>query len=432
MTTGTTVSLQSRGSQGGVTWLELSYDGLAPPTALFDDLAMIGWQPPVPAPPPRSAVDWSTPDEATGQRFTIRPYRVTDQRVDPPAGTGSRGQWTPDERRAFLHTLEGVLRRHGLALDGSTPPAPASDAATLPPPPAPAPADVAAPAAPPPVDLDALPPPPLAAGDRAGTTASTPEGVDPEGFYRVVAPLPRGVRRAELEAGAERAGLGLSWERLTRTVTTRFRGSVAEDEVVVPAVAVLCDGGRVDDAVELLADLGIVAGVDGVELQPVTGDALARALQAPAAGRAGLARVIVVTDPPRAPEVVAALEAAGAVEVDTARTRRMVEQRFRGSVAETAVPAIRVRAAVDSASATRLASVAATAAGVAVSDVQIEAAPTAEPTGPEPAPSADSSGAAASDDPEEDADGAGGVRATHAPDATHAPAATDEDGALVA
>lgn len=100
-------------------FLVVGYDGLRPPAALFDDLAMIGWTPPTPAPPPRDAIDWDTPNLETGERFTVRSYRVDGAVVEPPAGSGPRGSWNPLEGDAFLRALHGVLRRHGVAPTGT-------------------------------------------------------------------------------------------------------------------------------------------------------------------------------------------------------------------------------------------------------------------------------------------------------------------------
>jgi hypothetical protein len=73
----------------GRTELDLVYDGTRPPEALFDAIASVGWQRPVAAPPPRSAVDWTAPDPARGTRYTVRPYRAVVHVVpgDPPAHT---------------------------------------------------------------------------------------------------------------------------------------------------------------------------------------------------------------------------------------------------------------------------------------------------------------------------------------------------------
>jgi hypothetical protein len=122
-----TVLIRFRERAGHV-WLEVDYDGLEPPVALFDDLGMIGWSPPVPAPPPASAVDWDRPDTSQGTTYSLRPFRVTGARVDGPRGSGRSGAWTVGERPAYLRTLEGVLRRHASAVAALLP----ADAELLP------------------------------------------------------------------------------------------------------------------------------------------------------------------------------------------------------------------------------------------------------------------------------------------------------------
>lgn len=59
------------------TSLVVRYDGSRPPTALFAAWAGLGWQPPVPASPPRDAIDWSTPDPVRRTNHTIRPFPAT-------------------------------------------------------------------------------------------------------------------------------------------------------------------------------------------------------------------------------------------------------------------------------------------------------------------------------------------------------------------
>lgn len=134
-----TVTVRTRPGQPTV-WLEVAYDGLEPPRALFADLEMIGWCPPVPASPPHSAIDWSTPNPCTGDRFTIRNWRVEGQIIEPPPGSGPRGAWTAAERGAFLRAADGVLRRYGIhvltAETGSLSAPPTSDETTRSDPPA--------------------------------------------------------------------------------------------------------------------------------------------------------------------------------------------------------------------------------------------------------------------------------------------------------
>jgi hypothetical protein len=109
----TTAEIKTR-SGASTVWLEVGYDGHRPPHDLFADLTMIGWRVPPTPPPPRAAIDWSTPDPATGERYTVQSWRVEGQQVDPPDGAGPRGAWLPAEAPAFLVALNGVLDRHGL------------------------------------------------------------------------------------------------------------------------------------------------------------------------------------------------------------------------------------------------------------------------------------------------------------------------------
>lgn len=59
------------------TALRVDYDGRHPPLELFFVWTSLGWRAPVPASPPREAIDWSTPDHARGTRHTILPFAAT-------------------------------------------------------------------------------------------------------------------------------------------------------------------------------------------------------------------------------------------------------------------------------------------------------------------------------------------------------------------
>lgn len=96
--------------------LEVDYEGTCPPTDLFADLTMVGWEPPTPASPPAKAIDWQSSD-GNGNAPRIRPWRVRGATARPPVGSGPRGRWTAEEREAFLVALRGVLARHGIAMD---------------------------------------------------------------------------------------------------------------------------------------------------------------------------------------------------------------------------------------------------------------------------------------------------------------------------
>ena len=59
------------------TALRVDYDGRYPPLELFFVWTSLGWTAPVPASPPRDAIDWSTPDVARGTSHTIRRFAAT-------------------------------------------------------------------------------------------------------------------------------------------------------------------------------------------------------------------------------------------------------------------------------------------------------------------------------------------------------------------
>jgi hypothetical protein len=98
--------------------LEIVYDGTAPPTAFFDDLRAIGWQPPVLAPPPAAAIDWSRPDPRTGTRYTLRPYEAIGRAV---GGVGAQE----------IAVVERVIARHLTPTEAPPAPQPSTPAAPV-------------------------------------------------------------------------------------------------------------------------------------------------------------------------------------------------------------------------------------------------------------------------------------------------------------
>ena len=84
----------------------LSFDGLAVPTPLFVELNRLGWAIPAVPPPPSSAIDW-TPDPTTGADYTLRPWRVTEFRLDS-------GNWAQSSERAIGGITIEVLKRHSV------------------------------------------------------------------------------------------------------------------------------------------------------------------------------------------------------------------------------------------------------------------------------------------------------------------------------
>ncbi len=84
----------------------LSFEGLEVPTPLFVELNRLGWAIPAVPPPPSSAIDW-TPDPTTGADYTLRPWRVTEFRLDS-------GNWAQSSERAIGGLTIEVLKRHSV------------------------------------------------------------------------------------------------------------------------------------------------------------------------------------------------------------------------------------------------------------------------------------------------------------------------------
>lgn len=86
----------------------LAFEGLAVPTPLFVELNRLGWAIPAVPPPPSSAIDW-TPDPATGADYTLRPWRVTEFRLDS-------GNWAESSERAIGGLTIEVLKRNNVTI----------------------------------------------------------------------------------------------------------------------------------------------------------------------------------------------------------------------------------------------------------------------------------------------------------------------------
>ncbi len=368
----TEVSVRGRAGQATV-WLEVAYDGLAPPTGLFADLEMIGWRPPSIASPPRSAIDWTTPDPETGQRFTIRDWRVTDQVVEPPPGSGSRGTWTAADRHPFLVTLDGVLRRHGIFVLSA-------ELGTLPPPPPAA----TAPAAP--VTAAAEPAPEPAAG-RTSTALVAEHGV-----VRLVAEVDAALASA---AGVTLTELGITHRVAVIDVVTErtYRGSTYETRATVRCLEVCAPEAAADLVVERLLALGVMptqdpelvaAAASGPTDEPVGPEATTD--EDPSAR----ATIVIVMDVGHRPLVDEELEELALDDVTWSRTVRPVVQRYRGSEYTTDAPALRLEVAVPPEQATPVARTLARVAGVDVDDPEACAIHRPDPgPGPRPEPAAD-------------------------------------------
>lgn len=97
------------------TALRVDYDGRHPPLELFFVWTSLGWRAPVPASPPRSAIDWSTPDPERGTRHTIRPF--------PATGTATLDTTTRHDADAMVRDALDAAARLGCRVDrpASTP-----------------------------------------------------------------------------------------------------------------------------------------------------------------------------------------------------------------------------------------------------------------------------------------------------------------------
>lgn len=284
-----TVTPRTRPGQPTV-WLEVAYDGLEPPSALFADLEMIGWRPPAPASPPRSAIDWSTPNPRTGERFTIRNWRVEGQIVEPPPGSGPRGAWTVAERGAFLRAADGVLRRHGVyALSAQAGTLPAPPAAAAPP----------ATAAPTPPAPPTAPAAPTVAG-RGEEVSPAPVPAPPAGSEgaadaagALVAVIVEAPRRAAVSTLLAERGLDATWSAATVTVRHRYRGSEYEAQAPAHRVEVQVPSAAAADLAAALAAAG------GVRVDDPTRCTISPAHPPTAAPAAGAAPLTLIHDADR-------------------------------------------------------------------------------------------------------------------------------------
>jgi hypothetical protein len=192
--------------------LEIVYDGTAPPAALFEDLRAVGWVPPVPAPPPATAIDWTRPDPRTGARYSVRSFEAVGRAVPGP---GAQGR----------DAVERLVARH-LAEPSpvATPPAPIASA--------PAPALPRA--------LVSSPIPPRATEAAAASASATPPpaAASPAPLAPPASAAPRerevqvGATVAEERAPAVRdeltgRGLAVRSTRMSLTAPGGYRGATA-------------------------------------------------------------------------------------------------------------------------------------------------------------------------------------------------------------
>ena len=89
--------------------LVLSFNGLYLPTALFGELAAMGWDVPPPPPRPSSAIEW-VPDPVAGTDYTIHPWRVDDFQL-------GAGNWNRDQAQAIAVATVATLTRHEAKID---------------------------------------------------------------------------------------------------------------------------------------------------------------------------------------------------------------------------------------------------------------------------------------------------------------------------
>jgi hypothetical protein len=219
-----TVEIKAKASNRS-TWIEVTYSGLEPPMALFEDLAMVGWVPPAIPPPPASAIDWNRPDPNTGQTFTIADYLVERAVIDSPRGSGPLGRWTEADRRAHFSVLDGVLKRHDLldqVKDGRA--ARAEPVAVLP-----------VPAPPPPVPLAGPRVAPVTPPDTEPTArpAGEPvEGPPAPGTVRISTTVTPASEAAMATALATIGVRSLTFTPVHRTIVHRYRGAESEQRVL--------------------------------------------------------------------------------------------------------------------------------------------------------------------------------------------------------
>lgn len=108
----------STATSSTATNLVVQYDGSRPPTALFEAWTRLGWQAPVPASPPRDAIDWSTPDPSRETTHSIRPF--------PATGTATLDETRRRDVDALVLAALAVAEELGCHVDPSARPAPSA------------------------------------------------------------------------------------------------------------------------------------------------------------------------------------------------------------------------------------------------------------------------------------------------------------------
>lgn len=318
----TNVAIMNRAGSPTV-WLELGYQGLDVPTAFLADLELVGWTVPTPAPPPHEAIDWSQPDAATSERFTIRDYRIEGAVAQPPLGSGSRGAWTNAERAAHLAALARVLDRHATIEVHD-------------------PAGLVRP-----VPVSALPPPPTAA--QAPVAAAPVFTPSPDAAaVLVTAPI-----EPSLGPGVEDAlmamGITAVFDRRDRIKRERYRASYYETTVTELHVAAVVAPSQLDAVVATLSGFGLTltcAEVADADVAPDPAPVPAAAELVSAAMVPNRARVVVLADPRAGEAIAEVIGSLGLVDTSVSPSKRIQINTYRGSKSEQAMPALRVEARV--------------------------------------------------------------------------------------
>ncbi|MDW3179639.1 MAG: hypothetical protein R8J94_19765 [Acidimicrobiia bacterium] len=89
----------------------LSFQGLAEPISLWQQLMALGWEVPPCPPRPGSAIEW-VPDPVAGTDYTIRPWRVKEFRL-------GEGQWSREVGATIGATTYRILREFDATITGT-------------------------------------------------------------------------------------------------------------------------------------------------------------------------------------------------------------------------------------------------------------------------------------------------------------------------
>lgn len=98
-------------SAGSPPEVTLSFQGLAEPISLWQQLMALGWGVPPCPPRPGSAIEW-VPDPVAGTDYTIRPWRVNEFRLQ-------EGQWSREVAPTIGASTYRMLRQFGATITGT-------------------------------------------------------------------------------------------------------------------------------------------------------------------------------------------------------------------------------------------------------------------------------------------------------------------------